>query len=103
MAFNPIERETFPLEPGETFVLFSDGVSEAMNAAGDFYGEERLLTALSAVAGASAADTVARVLGDVRAFAARSEAIGRHLRSGSALCTRERLREAPTRRDRQYG
>ena len=70
MAFNPIERETLPLEPGDTFVLFSDGVSEAMNAAEDFYGEERLLTALSAGAGASAADTVTRVLGDVRAFAA---------------------------------
>ena len=51
MASNPIERETLPLEPGDTFVLFSDGVSEAMNAAEDFYGEERLLTALSASAG----------------------------------------------------
>ena len=51
-------------------MLFSDGVSEAMNAAEDFYGEERLLTALSAGAGASAADTVTRVLEDVRAFAA---------------------------------
>src|SRR6185295_13677209 len=39
MPFNPIERETFPLEPGDTFVLFSDGVSEALNAAEDFYGE----------------------------------------------------------------
>ena len=70
MAVNPIERETLPLEPGDTFVLFSDGVSEAMNTAEDFYGEERLLTALSAGAGASAADTVTRVLADVRAFAA---------------------------------
>jgi len=69
MAFNPIEGETLPLEPGDTFVLFSDGVSEAMNSAQDFYGEERLLTALSAGAGAPAADTVTRVLGDVRAFA----------------------------------
>ena len=70
MPFNPIERESFPLEPGDTFVLFSDGVSEAMNAAEDFYGEERLLTALSGCAGASAADIVTRVLGDVRAFVA---------------------------------
>jgi phosphoserine phosphatase RsbU/P len=70
MAFNPIERETLPLEPGDTFVLFSDGVSEAMNAAEDFYGDERLLTALSASAGTPAADTVTRVLEDVRAFAA---------------------------------
>ena len=70
MVSNPIERETFPLEPGDTFVLFSDGVSEAMNAAEDFYGEERLLAALSASAGASAADTVDAVLADVRAFVA---------------------------------
>ena len=70
MPSNPIERETLPLEPGDTFVLFSDGVSEAMNTAEDFYGEERLLTALSASAGASAADIVSRVLEDVRAFAA---------------------------------
>jgi len=51
-------------------VLFSDGVSEAMNAAEDFYGEERLLATLSAGAGASAEDTVMRVLTDVRAFVA---------------------------------
>ena len=70
MAPNPIEGETFPLEPGDTFVLFSDGVSEAMDASEDFYGEERLLTTLAAATGASAVDTVTRVLGDVRAFVA---------------------------------
>ena len=70
MVSNPIEGETFPLVPGETFVLFSDGVSEAMNATEDFYGEDRLLMALSASAGTSAADTVETVLADVRAFVA---------------------------------
>jgi phosphoserine phosphatase RsbU/P len=70
MPFNPIERETFPLEPGDTFVLFSDGVSEAMNNEEDFYGHERLLAALSDSAGASPAAVVTRVLEDVRAFAA---------------------------------
>jgi phosphoserine phosphatase RsbU/P len=69
-AFNAIERETVPLEPGDTLVLFSDGVSEAMNVAEEFYGEERLLTVLSACAGVSAADTVTQVVNDVRAFAA---------------------------------
>jgi sigma-B regulation protein RsbU (phosphoserine phosphatase) len=70
MALNPIECETFRLDPGDTFVLFSDGVSEATNAVEDFYGEERLLALLSSCAGSSAADIVARVMGDVRAFAA---------------------------------
>ena len=70
MLSNPVERETIPLEPGDTFVLFSDGVSEATNTVEDFYGEDRLLILLSSCAGASAADIVRRVMGDVRAFAA---------------------------------
>ena len=69
LASNPVELESLPLEPGQTFVLFSDGVSEAMNNAEDFYGEERLLATLGALNGAPPADVVARVLGDVRAFA----------------------------------
>jgi sigma-B regulation protein RsbU (phosphoserine phosphatase) len=70
MPANPIERETLPLEPGDTFVLFSDGVSEAMNAADDFYGEERLLAALAKTSGATPAETVTGLLADVRAFTA---------------------------------
>jgi sigma-B regulation protein RsbU (phosphoserine phosphatase) len=70
MPSNPIERETLSLTPGDTFVLFSDGVSEAMNSEEDFYGEERLLAVLAASPGATAAETVTRVLADVRAFTA---------------------------------
>jgi sigma-B regulation protein RsbU (phosphoserine phosphatase) len=69
MLFNPIEREIFPLEPGDTFVLFSDGVSEAMNPVEDFYGEDRLLSALAGASDATLAEIVARVMADVRAFA----------------------------------
>jgi sigma-B regulation protein RsbU (phosphoserine phosphatase) len=67
---NPIERETFPLVPGDTFVLFSDGVSEAMSREENFYGDERLLATLATAAEATPAETVTRVLNDVRAFAA---------------------------------
>jgi sigma-B regulation protein RsbU (phosphoserine phosphatase) len=70
MPCNRITRETLSLEPGDTFVLFSDGVSEAMNAAEAFYGEERLLAALAKVAGATPAEVVAHVLSDVRTFTA---------------------------------
>jgi sigma-B regulation protein RsbU (phosphoserine phosphatase) len=70
MASNPIESVTLTLEPGDTFVLFSDGVTEATNTVEDFYGEERLLKVLSSCAGASATDIVTRVMADVRAFAA---------------------------------
>jgi sigma-B regulation protein RsbU (phosphoserine phosphatase) len=70
MPANPIERETLPLEPGDMFVLYSDGVSEAMNTGDDFYGEDRLVTVLAGLSNATPADTVSRVLADVRAFAA---------------------------------
>jgi sigma-B regulation protein RsbU (phosphoserine phosphatase) len=70
MPANPIERETFPLEPGDTFVLFSDGVSEAMNPTEEFYGDDRLLAALAAAAESSPAEVVTRVMTDVRAFTA---------------------------------
>jgi sigma-B regulation protein RsbU (phosphoserine phosphatase) len=70
MPSNPIEQETLPLEPGDTFVLFSDGVSEAMSATEEFYGEERLLAALSKCSGQPAGVMVRHVLDDVRAFAA---------------------------------
>jgi phosphoserine phosphatase RsbU/P len=70
MPNNPIERETLPLRRGDTFVLFSDGVSEAMDGEEDFYGEERLLTALGAMAGKTPADTVAGIMADVRRFTA---------------------------------
>ena len=70
MPYNPIERETISLNPGDTFVLFSDGVSEAINPDEGFYGEDRLLRTLAACSGATPKDTVTRVLADVRAFAA---------------------------------
>jgi sigma-B regulation protein RsbU (phosphoserine phosphatase) len=70
LPHNPIATETLALEPGDTVVLFSDGVSEAMNSAEDFYGEERLLAVLAATSGATPAETVEQVLADVRAFTA---------------------------------
>jgi phosphoserine phosphatase RsbU/P len=70
MLFNPVERETLSIERGDTFVLFSDGVSEAMNPEEDFYGEERLLAALATASDATPAEMVTRVLADVRAFTA---------------------------------
>lgn len=34
------------LEPGDTLVVYTDGVTDAMNPGGDFFGEDRLLTLL---------------------------------------------------------
>jgi sigma-B regulation protein RsbU (phosphoserine phosphatase) len=69
MPSNPIECETIALEPGETFVLYSDGVSEAMNASDDLYGEERFLETLSSARDVPLVEMLSRVLADVRVFA----------------------------------
>ncbi len=43
LEFAPYGQETVQLDPGDTIVVFSDGVSEAMNAAGEEFGDDRLL------------------------------------------------------------
>ena len=35
-------RPRVPIAPGDVFLLYTDGLTEAMNAAGDFFGEDRL-------------------------------------------------------------
>jgi phosphoserine phosphatase RsbU/P len=37
------DEETVPLEPGDLVVVFSDGLSEATSAAGEEFGDERIL------------------------------------------------------------
>ncbi|MGH7680660.1 MAG: PP2C family protein-serine/threonine phosphatase [Candidatus Eiseniibacteriota bacterium] len=41
------EEETMKLEPGDTLVLFSDGVSDAENPGGEQFGEDRLRAILT--------------------------------------------------------
>ena len=69
MAFNPIAGESIRLVPGDTFVLFSDGVSEAMNGSDEFFGEDRLLAMLDALDPRAPADIVRETLNAVRDFA----------------------------------
>jgi phosphoserine phosphatase RsbU/P len=68
MPCNPVTSESMPLGAGDTFVLFSDGVSEAMNGADDFFGEDRLLATLDLASAGSPADIVRSTLDAVRDF-----------------------------------
>jgi sigma-B regulation protein RsbU (phosphoserine phosphatase) len=61
--------DTLELAPGDGLVLYSDGVTEAMNPAQDLFGPERLAACLADGGGATAAETVDRVLRAVHAFA----------------------------------
>jgi len=64
----PFEVVQRPIAEGEIFVIFTDGVDEAMNPAGEFYTLERMRKFL--LAGPRQADELGRaLLADVRAFA----------------------------------
>jgi len=51
------------LEPGETLLMFSDGLTEAQNGDDEFFGEGPLDTAAASLAGASCADLVGGLAG----------------------------------------
>ena len=71
----PYEEEAIPLAPGDRLVVYTDGVTEAANAAGEMFGEERLYTLLRALPPAQdARGDVESVLGAVRDFLGEMEA-----------------------------
>jgi sigma-B regulation protein RsbU (phosphoserine phosphatase) len=43
----PYEQETLSLHPDDCFMMFTDGISEAMNEKGDEFGEDRILKILT--------------------------------------------------------
>ena len=61
------------LAPGDMLFLFSDGITEAFDAAGNEFGTARLEAALEAARGCSATDLVREVLGATAAFTAGAE------------------------------
>jgi serine phosphatase RsbU (regulator of sigma subunit) len=63
----PYEEEVIALEPGDSILLCTDGVTEARNPAGEWYGAERLRPAMWA--GADGPESIgAAVVADVRGF-----------------------------------
>ncbi len=67
------ERGAVRLEPGDVVALFTDGVTEAMNPAGEEYLEERLEAALHRTHTKSAADIVDLVQKDIAKFTGNAE------------------------------
>ncbi len=65
----PYEETRLQLDVGDTLVLYTDGITEARNPAGDFYGQERLLGVIHQSPNQAQAMGEA-TLADVRKFAA---------------------------------
>jgi serine phosphatase RsbU (regulator of sigma subunit) len=61
-------EETIPLQPGDLYLLFTDGISEAMNAHDDLFGESRLGRLVESHAGLPSEELRERVLREIAAF-----------------------------------
>jgi Stage II sporulation protein E (SpoIIE) len=62
------------LGPGDALVMHTDGVTEARDPTGGFYGDDRLRDLLRSVAGRPASAIVDAIVADVTAFRAGAEA-----------------------------
>lgn len=68
LAWEPIAEQ---LEPGEALVFCSDGVSEARNAAGEEFGDDRVLSSIRSHSWRPAAELVEALSGAVEKFCGR--------------------------------
>ncbi len=64
-----LEEVTLPLGRGDLFMLYTDGISEAMNPEGDCFGDQRLVELAQRHADLTSDDLQARILSEVHTFA----------------------------------
>lgn len=62
------EKATVQFDPGDLLVLYTDGVTEAQNADGDFFGRERLVKAVKKNSGGPAKAVRESILGKISKF-----------------------------------
>ena len=69
----PYSGDETELKPGDTLVVYSDGVTEAHNLAGEEFGEARLVTVLERYARGSPAIVLEQIISAVKEFALGAE------------------------------
>jgi serine phosphatase RsbU (regulator of sigma subunit) len=70
-TFNEQQLE---LRRGDVLVVYSDGLTEAINEAGDFFGDQRLLKLLPLLSGLAAPEIGQRILAEVDHFVGEARA-----------------------------
>jgi phosphoserine phosphatase RsbU/P len=64
----PYQQGTLVMQPGDIFVGFTDGISEAMNQADEEWGEERLIPAISAQSERCAGEIIPALMAEADRF-----------------------------------
>jgi sigma-B regulation protein RsbU (phosphoserine phosphatase) len=68
-----LEEHTRPLHPGDVYVLYTDGITEAMDEAGDLFSDEALARVVASQHQLDAAGIRERVVRDVKRFVGDAE------------------------------
>ena len=68
-----LEEQRLDLAPGDALILYTDGVTEAVNGEGEMFGEERLWDVIAATQGSSADETIGAICGALAAFTGGAE------------------------------
>ena len=68
LEFAPYAQGALQLDAGDTIIVFSDGVSEALDAAGVEFGDERLISVTEGTPDRSAQSIVDKIVAAVREF-----------------------------------
>ena len=63
-----LEEATLPLDSGDLFLLYTDGISEASNEGGEFFGDSRLADLMATYADLESDELCRRILHEVRTF-----------------------------------
>jgi len=69
----PYSCDTITMKPGDTMVLYSDGVTEAQNVAGEEFGEARLVQVMERYTRGSADVVLEQIIDSVKEFAHGAE------------------------------
>ncbi len=64
----PYQQASLRIDPGDVFIAFTDGISEAMNQADEEWGEDELIATVQRCNGVSPADMIPRIMQAADAF-----------------------------------